>query len=69
MFSKVINNIKEKATAIEHITKELHQVEVIEGKRVQEIIIENGGKIVPNDSNTNKTDENIDDNKQKEEKL
>jgi cell division protease FtsH len=46
----VIKSLKENAKAIEQMTKELLEIEVLEGKRVQEIIIENGGIIVENNS-------------------
>src|SRR5690606_33936085 len=41
----VMNELKEHSAAIEQMTKELLDIEVIEGKRVREIIKENGGTV------------------------
>ncbi|MFA7084933.1 MAG: ATP-dependent zinc metalloprotease FtsH [Arcobacteraceae bacterium] len=41
----VLKSLKENSAAIEQMTKELLKIEVLEGKRVREIIKENGGTV------------------------
>ena len=44
-YSIVLNSLKENRSAIEQMTAELLEIEVITGERVREIIKENGGTI------------------------
>lgn len=54
----VMNELKEHSAAIEQMTKELLDIEVIEGKRVREIIKENGGTVFEEgDLHTDEIDE------------
>ena len=44
-YKAVLQSLRDNNNAMEQMTAELLELEVISGKRVQEIIIENGGKI------------------------
>jgi cell division protease FtsH len=58
-YAAVIQSLEENRAAIEQMTKELLDIEVIEGKRVREIIKENGGTVFEEgDLHTDTIDEN-----------
>ena len=77
-YKAVLDELKKHNEAMEEMTAELLEIEVISGKRVQEIIIKNGGVVYKNEdveledikSETTETKENIkeDMNKDDEEK-
>jgi cell division protease FtsH len=56
-YEHVLTSLKEHSEAIENMTKELLDVEVISGKRVQELIIETGKEIYINE--TSKKEETL----------
>ncbi|MGB5866524.1 MAG: ATP-dependent zinc metalloprotease FtsH [Arcobacteraceae bacterium] len=58
-YNAVLDILKENRAAIEQMTAELLDLEVISGKRVQEIIIENGGVVYNGEDLHNEEDENI----------
>ena len=55
----VLELLKENRDAMEQMTAELLDLEVISGKRVQEIIIENGGTVYNGEDLHNEEDENM----------
>ncbi len=69
-YERVINALEEHKDAIEQMTKELLEVEVIEGKRVREIIKENGGTVFEDeDLHSDKIDEKTNEPKEESEAI
>ena len=58
-YMAVLELLKENRDAMEQMTAELLDLEVISGKRVQEIIIENGGTVYNGEDLHNEEDENM----------
>lgn len=58
-YNAVLEILKENRDAMEQMTAELLELEVISGKRVQEIIIENGGIVYNGEDLHNEEDENM----------
>ncbi|GKT33166.1 ATP-dependent zinc metalloprotease FtsH, partial [Aduncisulcus paluster] len=58
-YMAVLELLKENRNAMEQMTAELLDLEVISGKRVQEIIIENGGTVYNGEDLHNEEDENM----------
>ncbi len=76
-YQAVIQSLRDNSKAMEEMTAELLDKEVISGKRVQEIIIENGGEVykgeelhddedLKHNEADEKSDENIDKNEKKD---
>jgi cell division protease FtsH len=58
-YKTVLNSLKENKDAIEQMTAELLDIEVLTGERVREIIIENGGSVYKTEAmNNNKKNTN-----------
>ncbi len=67
-YERVLNALQEHKDAIEQMTKELLDVEVIEGKRVREIIKENGGTVFEDeDLHSDEIDEKTNERKEESE--
>ena len=58
-YNAVLDILKENRDAMEQMTAELLDLEVISGKRVQEIIIENGGTVYNGEDLHNEEDEEL----------
>jgi cell division protease FtsH len=67
-YKVVLLKLKENNAAMEQMTAELLNIEVITGKRVQEIIIENGGIVYNGDDLHNDKDKDIVTNKSEDKK-